>query len=204
MFTQMSRKSTAKRPYSLKQRALGQEETRRRIVEAAVELHGTLGPRASSICAIAERAGVTRLTVYRHFPTEADIYAACSSHYSALHPAPAPALWAHAEGLERVRIALAAFCAFYRETHAMWTRVVADACAVPAVCAPLGQFRSHLDMAAADLAAGFGRSGHASVLATLRHAVAFETWAQLESQGVGDKRKLALMLAWVEGVLAAR
>ena len=56
------------RRYELKKRAEGQAETRRRIVRAAVELHGTLGPARTSVSAIAERAGVRRATVHDQFP----------------------------------------------------------------------------------------------------------------------------------------
>lgn len=57
------------RPYTLKRRAERQDETRRRIVEAAIELHQTIGPAATTVSEIAQRAGVGRVTVYRHFPT---------------------------------------------------------------------------------------------------------------------------------------
>src|SRR5213596_2204294 len=60
----------ANRRYQLKRRAEQQEETRSRIVEAAVELHQTIGPAATTFSDIAERARVGRVTVYRHFPDE--------------------------------------------------------------------------------------------------------------------------------------
>lgn len=186
------------------ERAISQSETRRRIVEAAVDLHGSVGPRAASISAIAERAGVTRLTFYRHFPTEADIFAACSAHYASLHPAPALTLWAWAQGLERTRIALSAFCDYYRTTHEMWSNVYADARSTPAVNVPLGEFKEYLEVIAADLAASFGRNRPRLLMPTLRHALAFETWGQLEAQNLDDKTKQTLMLAWIEGVRTNR
>ena len=66
-----------KRKYELRRRAEAMEDTRRRITEAAVDLHGSVGPARTTISAVAERA-VQRHTVYRHFPTEEDLYAACS------------------------------------------------------------------------------------------------------------------------------
>jgi AcrR family transcriptional regulator len=68
------------RKYELKRRAVHQERTRQRIVEAALELHGTVGPARTTISAIAERAGVRRMTVYRHFPDERALFEACTTH----------------------------------------------------------------------------------------------------------------------------
>ena len=65
--------SDEKRPYRMKRRAEAEEQTRLRITEAAVELHGSIGPARTTITAVAERAGVQRQTVYRHFPTEDDL-----------------------------------------------------------------------------------------------------------------------------------
>src|SRR3954468_16571918 len=89
--------SDEKRKYELKKRAAGMADTRERITEAAVELHGTVGPARTTISAVAERAGVQRHTVYRHFPTEAELFEACSAHWGAANPWPDPARW---EGLE--------------------------------------------------------------------------------------------------------
>lgn len=95
-----------KRRYTLGQRAATQEETRRRIVEATVHLHETLGPRATTISAVAERAKVQRLTVYRHFADENELFKACTSHWFASHPIPEPSAWAMETGLARVQRAL--------------------------------------------------------------------------------------------------
>ena len=83
-----------KRPYQKKQRAELEAQTRRRITESTVELHRTLGPARTSISAVAERAGVRRSTVYRHFPDEAALFAACSAHWTALNPPPDITGWA--------------------------------------------------------------------------------------------------------------
>src|SRR5262245_36369428 len=91
--TVMDGQKRSKRKYELKQRATEMAETRRRITEAAVELHGTVGPARRPISAIAERAGVQRHTVYRHFPTETDLFHACSSLFGAQHPRPEQEPW---------------------------------------------------------------------------------------------------------------
>src|SRR6266516_7139534 len=83
-----------KRPYRLKRRAVAEQRTRLRITKSTVELHGTLGPARTSISAVAERAGVRRSTVYRHFPDEASLFSACTSHWMAANPLPDLDRWA--------------------------------------------------------------------------------------------------------------
>ena len=95
------------RKYELKQRAESLTATRGRIVEATVELHDSLGPACTTISAIAERAGVQRLTVYRHFPDERSLFGACSGHWAAQNPVPDPAAWAAIDDPEeRLLVAL--------------------------------------------------------------------------------------------------
>ena len=95
------------RRYELRKRADAMQATRRRITEAAMELHGTLGPARTTITAVAERAGVQRQTVYRHFANEQELLAACSGHFAAAHPWPDAARWrAITDPAERLRTAL--------------------------------------------------------------------------------------------------
>jgi AcrR family transcriptional regulator len=79
-----------KRPYRMQRRAERQGETRRRIVEAAVELHTTIGPARASLSAVAEQAGVQRHTLYAHFPDQYALFSACAAHWLAAHPFPEP------------------------------------------------------------------------------------------------------------------
>src|SRR5436190_10302006 len=96
-----------RRPYRKRRRAELEAHTRRRITESAAELHGTVGPARTSVSAVAERAGVRRSTVYRHFPDEAALFAACTSHWMAANPMPDPAGWAGIEDPDgRLRRAL--------------------------------------------------------------------------------------------------
>src|SRR3954468_5305676 len=114
--------SDQKRPYRKRVRAEHEEQTRRRITESAVELHGTIGPARTSISAVADRAGVRRSTVYRHFPDEAALFDACSSHWRAANPPPDPWAWAAIEDpSERVTAALSELYAFYARTEPMYT-----------------------------------------------------------------------------------
>src|SRR4051812_9399836 len=114
-----------KRPYRKKRRAELEAETRRRITETAVELHGTLGPSRTSMSAVAERAGVRRSTLYRHFPDEEALFAACSSHWAAANPLPDIGSWAATADPEvRLRAALEELYGFYRRTHGMMENLI--------------------------------------------------------------------------------
>jgi AcrR family transcriptional regulator len=115
------------RKYELKRRAERQEETRRRIVEAAIELHSTKGPARTTLSDIARLAGVQRHTLYRYFPDERAMLAACSGHYVELNPAPDPARWrAIDDPPQRLRAGLAEVYDFYERTGDMLERVLRD------------------------------------------------------------------------------
>jgi AcrR family transcriptional regulator len=65
------------RKYDMTSRASAVAQTRRRIVDAALELHGEQGIAATSWDDIAARAGVGVGTVYRHFPSLDELIPAC-------------------------------------------------------------------------------------------------------------------------------
>src|SRR4051794_40838666 len=122
------------RKYELKARAERQEETRRRITEATVDLHRTVGPARTTIAAIAERAGVQRLTVYRHFPDERSLFAACSAHWLAGDPPPDPGAWvAMTDPARRLRGALDELYAWYDRQEDMLVNTARDAPALAAL-----------------------------------------------------------------------
>jgi AcrR family transcriptional regulator len=174
------------RRYQLRKRADAMQATRRRITEAAVELHGTLGPARTTMTAVAERAGVQRQTVYRHFADEEQLLAACSAHFAARHPWPDAERWrAIADPAERLRIGLDELYAWYETTGAMWTNVLRDETLVAALGPALEPFRAYLDEAAHALAAGWGTGGRrrAILVAATRHAVDFHTWRSLARDG---------------------
>ena len=121
----------------MKRRAELEEQTRMRITESAVALHEELGPARTSISAIAERAGVRRSTVYRHFPDEEALFAACSSHWRAANPPPDPRAWAAIEDpAERTETALRELYAFYGRTEAMYDEPAARRAPRPGRPAP--------------------------------------------------------------------
>lgn len=171
-----------KRPYRMKARAELQDRTRRRITESAVELHGTLGPSRTSMSAVAERAGVRRSTLYRHFPDEAALFVACSAHWAAQHPLPDLEGWAAVgDPDERLRRALTELYAYYDDAEPMLSNLVRDVDVVDAVRTQFARFLAYMDSAHATLMAGRrvrGRPARRSRVA-VGHAMAFTTWRSL-------------------------
>ena len=88
MLTSVNTMSSETRKYELKARADSQQETRERIARSAAGLHEEIGVARTTVAEIARRAGVTRLTVYNHFPDLAALLPACTAHYATQHPAP--------------------------------------------------------------------------------------------------------------------
>jgi AcrR family transcriptional regulator len=168
--------------YTLKRRAEQQAETRRRIVEAVVELDKTIGPAQTTISAIAERAGVERLTVYRHFPDDAALFSACSEHWRAAHPHPDLAVWVGiADPGERLRLALTEVYAYYDRTEAMLSNVLRDAELLPVLANQLAGYRQFQSAAQAILSYGWkvDEQRRSLFLAMVGHALDFETWRSL-------------------------
>lgn len=191
---------TEKRPYRLKRRAEAQEATRRRIAEAAVGLHGSVGFVATSISAVAERAGVQRATVYRHFPDEPALLAACSAHWDATHPAPDPGTWAAIDDPEeRLRAALAGLYAWYRDGEEMLANVLRDAPHVPALQEHVAGLQGLMAAVEAMLLERRGLRGarRPRVAAALGHALDFHAWRSLAGRGLEDGEVVELMVALV-------
>jgi AcrR family transcriptional regulator len=189
------------RRYRKLRRAELEEQTQLRITEAAVDLHGTIGPARTTISAVAERAGVQRATVYRHFPDEETLFAACSSHWAALNPRPDPAVWAEiADPDERLRTALAELYAWYMPNERMLVNVTRDSSLVPAMAAPAEAFGQYLGSASEVLLRGWAPRGarRRRVAAAIGHALAFSTWRSLvREQGVSGTEAVDLMMSLV-------
>jgi AcrR family transcriptional regulator len=185
------------RPYRKKRRAELEEQTRLRITESAVALHEQLGPAHTSISAVAERAGVRRSTVYRHFPDEESLFAACSSHWRAANPPPSPQPWAAIEDPgPRAETALRELYAFYGRTEEMYTSLLRDEPFVVPVQERLRDFYGYLGAIQDVLMAGRGLRGNAGrrTRAAIGHALAFPTWRSLtREQGLSDDEAVALM-----------
>ncbi len=196
------------RRYRKSRRAEQEQRTRERITEAAVNLHGSVGPARTTVSGVAQEAGVQRATVYRHFPDEESLFAACTAHYWAANPMPDPAAWsAISDSGARLRHGLGEMYAFFRSTEGMLEKTSRDAPLVEAMARPVAAFRGYLDAVAATIVAGRPERGEARrrVQAAVGHAVSFPTWQSLvRQQGLDDAGAVALMTALVESAGSAR
>jgi AcrR family transcriptional regulator len=166
------------RKYELKARAERQEDTRRRITEAALALHEEVGPARTTVAEVARRAGVTRVTVYTHFPDDRELFAACQGHWLAQHPPPA---LDPSQGLEAV---LARLYGWYRETAAMAENVQRDRSLLPELDELL---RDTADALIGELARALGGG------ALVALALDFWTWRRLAGEGLDDAAAASLM-----------
>ena len=170
------------RPYRMKVRAELQERTRQRITESAVELHGTLGPSRTSLSAVAKHAGVRRSTLYRHFPDEAALFVACSSHWMSQNPLPDLDAWAAVSNPDvRLRRALTEIYTYYAETEPMLTNLLRDLDVVEAVAQQFAAFLDYMEAARLTLMAGRRERGRGAqrARAAVGHGLAFTTWRSL-------------------------
>jgi len=174
-------------------RAQGEQETRLRITEAAVELHGTQGPANTSIVDVARRAGVSRMTVYNHFPTEVDLFTACSTHWATLNPFPDPAPWATIDDpSERLIRALKEMYEWYGLKEDMLGKVFRDLPIVPALQKVMGGLWStYVEELVRTLGHGWP-ARRAELEAALRLAVDFNTWRILTESGLSHDRAAEL------------
>ncbi len=196
----MSREIRPKRKYELKKRAYEVAETRRRITEAAIDLHGSVGPSRTTLSAVAKRAGVERRTLYRHFPTEADLFVACSTDYFAANPWPALEAWrAIPDPYERLERALGDLYAYYERTEGMLANVLRDAELVDFARDAVAPLHAYLEDAARILADGSPVRGRRRRLreAAVRHVLAFSTWRSLSGNGIRRSEAVRLGAALV-------
>lgn len=177
------------RAYRKRKRAEAEEETRRRITEAAVELHGTVGPAKSTIKEVATRAGVSRTTVYSHFPTEVDLFRACSNHWASENPFPDPASWTDEDPSERLLVALEELYRWYGAKRGMLGNVLRDVPVVPALAEVMGGlWGDYMGAVVTTLTHGWSEdTGDDATLGVMvRLAVDFGTWQLLVDSGLDD------------------
>ncbi len=189
-----------KRRYELKERARRQAETRERIVEAAVELHTSVGPARTTISAIAQRAKVERHTVYAHFADERTLFAACSAHWAARHPFPDPDGWAAIEDPQaRLRAALRDLYRWYEEVESDVAIFRRDAQVHELNAEIIAEDDRKLAQLAGELMRGLPR--RKTVRAAVGHALEFETWRSLvHRQGLSSPQAVDAMLRLVASV----
>ena len=174
-----------KRTYEKKKRAETQAQTRERILQAAVELHATVGPAQTTIIAVADRAGVRRSTVYRHFQDEAALVVACSIHWQSENQPPNPGPWTTIQDpQERLHAALTELYAYYAGTGLMLDNVLRDEATMPILTELLVRFREYMGAVHEILMAGRPSRGtvRRRTSAAIAHALAFTTWRTLTQQ----------------------
>jgi AcrR family transcriptional regulator len=186
------------RRYELKRRQVRKDETRQRIVDAAVELHESLGANETSVAAIAERAGVGRLTVYRHFPDERALLTACTSHYMTAHPAPDARRWESIDDpSERLAVALPEIYAYYDVVGEMLTKSDRDAMTNPVLADVVAPYATAWEAIARVLVRGWDDPVRR---AAVGHAIALSTWRSLTGDhGMSKDQAAALMAGMVRG-----
>ncbi len=195
---------TVVRRYELKRRAERQAETRQRIVDATIGLHMTIGAAQTTISEIATRAGVGRVTIYRHFPDEETLFAACSGHYFSQHPFPDIERWRRiADPHDRLRTGLRESYAWHEENRQMIAMALGEARELP-IMAPYHHF---WDEAAEVLTAAWRVRGRrrSTTRAAIALALTFDTHRTLtREQHLGKDQAIELMIELVAGVSSAK
>lgn len=182
-------------------------DTRRRIVRAVRDLHEEVGPSATTITGIAERAGVQRLTVYRHFPDEKALITACSADWSGEHPFPSVSLWSGIrDPRERLTAALTAIYAYFRGGAPMLEQVLRDESQLPELAEVMAPWWEGMREIAGGLAAGWGADPERQrrLRAAVGHALRFETWRSLAAEGLDDDEAVEMMTRWIAAVAHER
>ena len=195
----------AKRRYEKRARAAQEEATRRRIIEAAIALHGTVGPARTTISAIAERAGVRRATVYRHFPDERALFLGCSGTWRERNPVPDPATWAAiADPAARLEVALDELYRWYEQTEPMLSALLRDMDEMPIIAELQAGRLAYLADVEDGLASGWGARGKAArrLRAAIGLALDFFTWRTLGERGLGRSDAVAVMSGAVRAAAA--
>lgn len=192
----------ATRPYEQRERAKQAADTRQRITEATVDLHRTVGPAATTVAEVARRAGVQRVTVYKHFPDDAALIGACSAHWRALHPAPDPDRWSSIVPPAKARrAALTDLYEWYRETEPMTANVLRDAERLPPLAEILDRgLGAYLERVRAVVVAGLFARRRTEVAG--RAAIDFHFWRSLSS--LGDSEAAELAAGMVEAAASGR
>lgn len=185
-----------KRTYVKASRAESEAETRHRIVEAVAALHEEIGPRQTTIKSVAERAGVQRLTVYRHFAGMPELIAACAARWNErMPPPPLPTARLDIGGARRLLLEL---YRHYRSGERVLSNVLADAPHMPELAAELAPFDEYLEGLVASLERAWSGASSAHRRATLRHAVQFSTWQSLISIVRSDEAAVGLVMRWCD------
>jgi AcrR family transcriptional regulator len=188
------------RPYRQQRRAEQQVQTRQKVVDAVLALHGEVGPAFTTVSAIAERAGVERVTVYRYFPDDLSLFSACGARFHEVHPLPETATWRHiANPVERLRAALAEVYAYHAATEPIQGNFRRDAPRLPALQQVVARAVPHWRKVTASLLSGWPEGGEPALLtAAIGHALDFMTWRDLvRIRGLSQEQAIQMMVRFV-------
>ena len=181
-------------------RAEDEQRTRARIVDAAESMHAEVGPARATISAVAERAGVTRATVYRHFPDADALFLACAGQWLARQELPDPDSWTADDPFVAVDLGLTDIYRYFRAGEPMLSSVIRDEAVVPSVVRDL-RLRREQEWRERLLLRLPGRR-RAVVQAAVAHATRFGTWRTLcVEEGLSDRAAVDLMLAMTAGAV---
>lgn len=183
-----------RRPYRMRKRRQDVDETRRRIIEATVELHATLGPAHATFSAVAEKAGVQRSTVYRHFPDEQALFGACTSHWLADHPWPRAQDWtAVTDPVDRLNHGLREIYGYYERNESMLFNSYRDFELMPSF---VGEFmNAQVQSLHAALMEGWDAdpATRERLSAAIALALDFRAWQSLTAAGLTSGSSASLM-----------
>ena len=191
--------ATTSRAYRMRKRREDVEQTRQRIIEAAVELHGSVGPINTTFSAVAERAGVQRSTVYRHFSDEAALFSACTGHWLASHPWPRPDDWrAEPDPVNRLRRGLTELYGYYAANTEMLANSFRDIEVMPAFVGEFMRAQLH-GMHTALLETWPEDARDQYLMVAIAHALDFRTWQSLSSHALTAEAAAELLTKMVAG-----
>jgi AcrR family transcriptional regulator len=198
-----SLKDQSRRPDARKTRAEKKADMHRELARAAFELHESIGPSKTTVSAIARKAGVQRLTVYRHFSDEEEVFSACTAYSFEIDPPPSPDHWAAiTDPEERLRTALGQLFGYYARKQQLLSNLYRDA-EMPVVNAALERRRAVMNQAVNLLAQGWPAASvtNLRLRAAVGHAIEFSTWLSLtKDQGLNDDEAMGLAFAFVTAV----
>jgi AcrR family transcriptional regulator len=148
--------------------------------------------------AIAKRAGVQRATVYNHFPTELELFDACSSHWFVENPPPDPADWQKVDDpAERTEKALKEMYDYFDRGKEMLGKVLRDAPVVPAMGSIRDQKWTPMLEGMVEILANGWTGSQSRIRASLRVALDFFTWESLADSGLSDEAAAMLAAGWI-------
>ena len=181
------------RPYQKKARAEQEEATRKRIVEAVVDLHRTVGPAKTTIKDVADRAGVGRVTVYKHFPRDKDMFAACGAHWFGQNPPPDfSACLTIDDHPQRCACILRRLYSYYPSAYDMMGKVEES----------WMELMHNLEAAMVPKTSSAAETRR--LRAAIRVALDLNTWKILTDSGLTDGQAAELALQWIAGRTAQR